>query len=363
MINHIDLRELAQLQGNGRDFVSVYFRGNEGIRSLDARERHLVSILEDDADELEHFQLSMQLIRNLLEKHPTQTPGVCVFACAMLDFVRGHPLALEVEPVLYVGPAPFIRPLAELQDEYQTFAVVACDNSDTRIYLVTEEAVEVEQRIKGGVKNKVRKGGWSQQRYARRREGELQRYAKDVAAALEELVLPREITRVVLAGSQETMLAIERELRPETTEKIVVRQAFDLNKGEGALVEEAYQAYFAQERHEEMQLWRQIRDEYKQQGLAAVGATAVLEALQQGRADTLILTRNLELKGTSCRDCEHVVHGTPQTCQSCGSKAVFDIDLVDELNRQAELTSARVEFSDPIDSLSKVGGVAALLRY
>jgi len=363
MINNIDLRELAQMQGNGRDFVSVYFRGAEGLRSLDAREKQLLSLLEEDADEFEHFQLCMQLIRDLLEKHPTQTPGVCVFACAMLDFVRGHPLALEVEPVLYVGPAPFIRPLAELQDEYQTFALVACDNTETRIYLVTEETAEVELRVKGGIKNKVRKGGWSQQRYARRREGELLRYGKEVAAALEKLMSSRNITRLVLAGSQETVREIENELRTETAEKIVAHEAFDLKEGEKALVEEAYEAYFAQEREEEKQLWRRIRNEYKRHGLAAVGATAVLEALQQGRAETLIVTRDAQLKGTSCRDCLHVAHGTPQTCQKCGSKSVFELDLVDEFNRQAELTSAKVEFSDAIPSLTKVGDVAALLRY
>jgi len=363
MISNIDLRELAQMQGNGRDFVSVYFRGTKGLRSLDARERQLMSMLEEDAGEYEHFQLSMQLIRDLLEKHPTETPGVCVFACAMLDFVRGYPLALEVEPVLYVGPAPFIRPLAELQDEYHTFALVACDNTDTRIYLVTEERAEVELRVKGDIKNKVRKGGWSQQRYARRRDGQLLRYGKEVAAALEELMSSRNVTRLVLAGSPETMREIENELRTETAEKIVAREAFDLKGGEDALVEEAYGAYFAQERKEEKQLWQRIRDEYKRHGLAAVGATAVLEALQQGRADTLIVTRDAQLKGTSCRDCQHVAHGTPQNCQKCGAKSVFELDLIDEFNRQAELTGARVEFSDAIPGLTKAGHVAALLRY
>ena len=104
-------------------------------------------------------------------------------------------------------------------------------------------------------------------------------------------------------------------------------------------------------------------DEYKRHGLAAVGATAVLEALQQGRADTLIVTRDAQLKGTSCRDCQHVAHGTPQNCQKCGAKSVFELDLIDEFNRQAELTGARVEFSDAIPGLTKAGHVAALLRY
>jgi hypothetical protein len=39
------------------------------------------------------------------------------------------------------------------------------------------------------------------------------------------------------------------------------------------------------------------------------------------------------------------------------------VDLIDELVRQAELTSATVEFTDPIPGLARVGDVAALLRY
>jgi peptide subunit release factor 1 (eRF1) len=100
-----------------------------------------------------------------------------------------------------------------------------------------------------------------------------------------------------------------------------------------------------------------------QNGRAATGPTDVLAALQQGRAEHLIVTRDAEITGTQCRECDHVVHGTLESCQQCGSGSVFQIGLVDEMARQAELTSATVEFSDPIGGLTRVGHVAAMLRY
>jgi hypothetical protein len=57
--------------------------------------------------------------------------------------------------------------------------LVVCDNEKSSIYTVTNEKAEVELAIKGGVKNHVRKGGWSQQRYERRRDQQLAHYAKD----------------------------------------------------------------------------------------------------------------------------------------------------------------------------------------
>jgi hypothetical protein len=75
------------------------------------------------------------------------------------------------------------------------------------------------------------------------------------------------------------------------------------------------------------------------------------------------VTRDAKLVGTRCRACENVAAGEPDACPVCGSASVFPVDLIDELTRAAELTSARVEFADPIEGLSKLGDVAALLRY
>jgi peptide subunit release factor 1 (eRF1) len=363
MLQNIDLRELAALSGNGRDFVSVYFQGRDGLDRLKARERNLRTMLEDSPDELEHFDLSMQMIREVLEENPTRAEGVCVFACALLDFVRGYPISMPLPNEIHVGPAPYIRPLAELQDEHQTFAVLACSNRATRIYLVTNEAVDSQERVRGGVKNHVRKGGWSQMRYSRRRSNQLLQYAKEVASALEELVRAHRLERIVLLGSAETMNEIEEALAPTVAEKVVGKERFDLHQGEDAVLEEAYELYFAEEREEEQRYWERIHNEYKRNGLAAVGPTEVLDALRQGRVETLLITRDAQIRGVQCRECEHVVHGVPQTCQQCGSDSIFEIDLLEALTRHAKLTGAHVEFSDEIPGLTRVKHAAALLRY
>lgn len=363
MIQDINLRELAQMQGNGRDFVSVYCPGDTLLDSLRPRERELTNLLADDDLESEMFAANMALVRQVLEENKIETQSVCLFASDVLDFVRGYPIETPVTAGIYVGPAPYIRPLAELQDEYQTFCVVACDNSATRIYLVTNETAEVEESIRGGIKNRVRKGGWSQQRYSRRRDQQLLHYAREVVEVLEDVVRQREIERIVLIGSRETMREIEDDMSESLAELVVGREPFDLHEGEDAIIEEAYDAYFADERAYEQQLWDRIKNESMRHGPAVLGPTRVLESVQAGRAEAVIVTRDVEISGTSCRDCEHLVHGTPQTCQKCGSRSVFVVDLLDAVSRQAELTSATVEFADPIKSLQEAGNMAALLRW
>lgn len=363
MFQQIDLRELSEMQAPERAFVSLYVSGAEGLGWLDARESRLRALLGDEPDELTHFEESMKLIREVLDKHPLQWEGLCVFACWANDFVRGYPLSVAVPNLLRLGTAPYLRPLAELQDEYENFLLVTADNHATRIRQITSAVVRDEAKVKGDVKNRVKKGGWSQARYARRRGHQLHHYAKEVAGVLEDLCRQRAFSRIVMLGTQETLREIQEALSKEVAAKVVGTQGADLHAPEGELLEEGYELYFAAERASETRLWDHIKAEFYEGGLAAAGPADVLAAALAGRVATMIVTRAAKVRGSRCRDCDHLVDGTPPACPSCGSQSVFEVDLVDELTRQLQLTSGEVEFSDPIPGLVKVGDVAALLRY
>jgi predicted RNase H-like nuclease (RuvC/YqgF family) len=60
----------------------------------------------------------------------------------------------------------------------------------------------------------VKVGGWSQQRYARRRDKQMHHYAKEVGQVLEDLMRTGNFSRVVPLGSRETMREIEDVLSP-----------------------------------------------------------------------------------------------------------------------------------------------------
>lgn len=365
MIQDIDLRELSGHEAPDRVFLSVYVGGEAGAQAIEHRLNSLRAVLEDGNEEreLEHFDENARMVREWLQGQPTATGTTCVFACYALDLLRGYHLDLELATDVRIGVAPFVRPLAELQDEYQTFAIVAADNHTTRIFLVTAQHSEVADQVSGGVKNHVRKGGWSQKRYQRRRDDQLQHYARDVAEHLAELSGRESFERIVLLGSDETLIAIEEELHPELTSRVVARDSADLKAGEAALIEAAFEHYFAAEREAERALWQHIQDEYKSGGLAAVGGADVLGAVSTGRADAIVVERDAALPGRRCSECENSFEGEPERCPICRSDVMAEIDLVNELTRQAEATGARVEYADTISGLNRVGGVAALLRY
>lgn len=359
----IDLRSFSELQEAERAYLSLYASGPDSLNQLNQRVAQMRNLLADRPDELAYFERNLALVRTWLDQNPFTGAGLCVFACEMLDYIQGIPLPVAPVDTLRVDAAPYIRPLAELQDEYENFLVVAADNTATRIIQVTSAKAATAERVRGDIKNAVRKGGWSQQRYARRRDKDLLHYAKEINDLLGNLVRTGNFQRIVLLGSQETLTKLQSVLSTEVAERVVGQAAADLRAEEDALVAAAYELFFQEERAEEMRLWERIQTEYLRDGLAVVGPAAVLDALHQGRVAELLVTRDADLQGTRCAACERVVAVTVNACPVCGENQVFPVDLINELVHQAELTSTTVEFSDPMGGLTSVGDVAAMLRY
>lgn len=362
----IDLRELAAIETEGRRVLSLYLPG-QAARNEVEREIERLDAVVDDADRELLQRNAAKALAWIDEEAPKEGP-ICLFVADELDLCRGYVLAINkkrgnIPSVVRVGASPYLRPLAELQDEYETFAVVATDNRATRIFVVDSTIVDLESQVRGDVKNSVRKGGWSQKRYARRREKELSHYAKDVAEQLTAIVESESIRRIVFLGTEETIVEIRNELPQHIAERDIGSSPADLHEERHVWMSEAFDLYFEEEREEEHRLWDRIRGEYMGGGPAAVGPDEVLVAATAGRVDEVIVTRSVDFVATRCNECQNVSHGQKKACPFCKSEDTVESDFVNELTRAVELTSASIEFSDEIPGLTKVGHVAALLRY
>ncbi|HYE95930.1 MAG TPA: Vms1/Ankzf1 family peptidyl-tRNA hydrolase [Rubricoccaceae bacterium] len=363
MIDAVPLRDLAEMHGPERAFLSIYLSGPDAASGLEHRFKTIRALLVDEPDELAHFEESLRLAEPLLADFPKDAEALAVFACWANDFARAYPLPVAVEDRVWVGDAPYIRPIAELRDEYEDFALALVDSTAARLYVVSSAEAEEEGRVRGDVKNRVKVGGWSQKRYARRRDKQLEQYAEEVGEALAELDRERPYARLVVLGADESVRAVVERLPPALADKLAGTRAVPTGGTEEETLEAAFAVYFEGERAAERRLWDEIREQLFHDGLAVSGATRVLEAVEQARVEAILLDREATFGGTKCRACAHVVHGTPRTCQRCGSADVFEVDLVEALVERAERTGADVDFTDPFDALTEVGHVAALLRY
>jgi peptide subunit release factor 1 (eRF1) len=364
MVTMADLRRLAELSGPERAFVSMYLSGPEADRGLRPRCERIRSLLGSEPVELEHFDRSLEMIKQRVEETPVQGSR-CLFACWANDFLEDYELpdAFESPDLLRIGSSPYLLPLAEMMDEFASFIAVVADNRRARIFTISSERADPEATVKGEVKNHVKVGGWSQQRYERRRDQQLLRYAKEVVEELQRLQQRRPFERLLMVGSEEALQEIRRQLPPDLEPKLGEAKAVDLGEGDSFVMEELKRLNEEEERREERAIGKTIRDEYLSGGRAAAGPEEVLLAAQQGRVQQAIVYRDASLHGSQCRSCEHLAPEALESCPVCGSAEMFPVDLLNKITALLVATGAELEFADELDGLAELGEIAALLRY
>lgn len=365
MLSNIDLRKLSDMATSEKTCLSIYLASPDSLKQLERKFQAIRKALEQndaEKDERDYFEENVTVVREYLEKHPFKKGSLCIFSCWALDYFKVHALTVPVSDLVWFDSSPYIRPLAELMDEYENVAVVVADNKKARIFLIASAVADAASEIKGNIKNHVKKGGWSQQRYERRRDKQLLLYVREIAASLNKLDEAETFRRIVLVGGKEALQALYKELPAHLQEKVAMK-AVELHGGDSVINKEVMDLFFEQERESERALWEKIRSEHLRDGLGVVGMADVLASVQAGQADRIIVNRDCKFEGRRCRDCEHLDMGEGAACSKCGSDSVFSVDLVNEITEKAKQTGADIDFCDPIASLKSAGEIAALLRY
>jgi peptide chain release factor subunit 1 len=365
MLADINLRELADVKAPERAFLSVYISGRHSLADLEKRLHKMRNMLKGNGiekDEREYFDENVNAVMRYIGQHPLESGSLCIFSCWALDFLKVIPLIAPVKDLIWIDSSAYIRPLAELQDEYENVAVVVADNKKARIFLVSSAVAGSEEVIRGNVKNHVKKGGWSQQRYERRRDKQLHFYADEIIEAILKLDREENLRRILLVGSKEILQQVH-EFLPRELQKKVVEKNLYLGKNEGEIHKDIMELFFEEERKSEKELWERIRTEYFRGGLAVVGLDEVLDAAKEGRVETMIVDRTFIPEGKRCRECNNLYAGKVEICSVCGSKSLYKVGVVNEIIEMLELTGAEVVFSDAVQTLTDAGQIAALLRY
>lgn len=365
MMTSEDLRRFAEMSAQERVFLTVYLTENapvDDLKDLFDDRRKALSVGEAERDEREHFDENARCVLEYLDRNGPLSSPVCFICCWALDVFEVVPLGAPVENRVSIDSSPFIRPLAEFLDEYENVAVVIADNKKARIFMVTASVATEAETIKGNVKNHVRKGGWSQQRYERRRDKQLLDYSREIVTALTDLEREENFRRIILVGGREILSSVYEEL-PDRLKACAIDKAADLNRGEHEINADIMELFRERERESEEALWERIRTTYLQGGTAVIGLEPVLGAAKIGRVETALISRDLAADGHRCRDCGNLAPGKRDACARCGSDSVFDVDLINEIVELLTLTSASCDFADPITTLTESGGIAASLRY
>ena len=333
------LRAAAELSSPDRSVLTAYLDlsgGWERAESvLDSRAAHLGRTLS--RDEREALDVTVELVRERLAGYRVEgwrRPGLVVFASLSDGSLISLGLPDAPRQMVAVDDEAMVWQLALMLDEYEPVGVIVVDGSRARVLVAAGEISEEHATSRPQVRHLAKVGGWSQMRYQRRRDQDIRRAAHELVEKAVEAFEEAGVGRVVLAGRDELMTAVDSRLPHHWRERVVGRIDWDLDAEERQLLGEAQRAAERAEREEETAALAELVGELRRGGLAVAGIRDTRRALAWGAVETLFL-------GPSC---------AAESREELASAAV---------TTSAEV-EAIVEHGTPLDETE---GVAALLRF
>lgn len=290
--------------------------------------------------------------------------GLALFACAGEGIWHAVELPVPVETRLVIDRTPYVSPLAYLEDTYDRYAICLADSQTARVYVVALGRAERAEKIKGPTINYKMTGGLSQRRIQERIANAVSEHIREVSQRLEEIVQAENIPWIILSGDEIAKTEFKRHLSDWAWERVVEVNRLPTSLPEHEAIEQTLETILAAERAEAHDIVEQALDETLSDGLGAAGVEAVVMAMWRSAVDTLILDKEFHATGWRCvNNPSHVGEGgAPEGCPlGCG--AAEPVELREELTMLALQTGATVEFVEASETLARMGGIAALLRW
>ena len=348
------IRELSEVYDSDSEdtFISLYVNKKTYRKFIDYRIRACRSILKGNI--LNNFDKSMEEIENKIRN--ISSSSIVIFASDKYKFIRYVSLSLKLKNLLIVDSSPYIRPLARIQDEWESFTLVLVSSNFAKIFSISTGKVEDTKKLSTDIINKHKKGGWSQARFNRLRRGAIKAFLSEVADALQKL----SDDYIILAGPGTIKNQFLDFLSKDIRDKIV--DVIDISiEDEQKLITESFRLIAAREQTESNEAVQLLKQEILKDGLATYGIVETLEAVKNGQVDLLIIEKDYKIRGWICENCQVVEQGVKKSCPYCKNKT-SEVDILEEIIEFAERTNANIEFTDS-DEIANLGHVGAILRF
>jgi hypothetical protein len=265
-----------------------------------------------------------------------------------------------------VGSTPNIYHLVELKDTYDRYVVVLVNEHTTRILEVHLGAVtEGVWAKRPELRERVGRG-WSREQFQSHRRERNHRYTNDIARFLDGLMTNGGYSHLILAGTPKITALLRQSLPKRLTSKLIDIVPASTNDRTSDVVAATLATFIDKEQQESLAAVERLRKEIWAHGLAAIGPAASLQALKSRQADLLVMAAEyVSDPAWICAGCHttQMQESRPSNCPDCGSLNIRELDVKEELVRQAELTQSGVEIVHESEMLMSLGGVGCLLRF
>ncbi len=358
------------VEQNAEQFLAGFAAHSPARESLDRDIERLRDYLDDEVD--------------------PAVQGIAVVARSAGGVFEVVPLGVPLANRLVTGPTPALRLLAAADEDQPTFALLAVDQRDAHLSIVTQQQTAVGIEVSGsGYPRHQQQGGWSQRRYQARADERIDAFVKGVAEETRRTITADRVKMVVLAGEEQNTRAMTEAFHQTVRDQVVGTVRVDPHADVSDLLEKALPVVERAERQREMTAVEAVREGAGPGGKATTGAVETLTALQTGQVMALIMNDDFSAPGWA--DFDLTLYGVgpvPAEHPAGGdAAALVPVALEEELVRLAIQLGAEIEIvktavpvavddladipeadaamprSAAATALDDLGGVGATLRF
>ncbi len=361
MFVNLDPTLFATAPARSTQFNSLLNELSERIRD-DALSHDAQEALKADRERIERFLNS--------EVDVSEAESIAIFSAQALDFFQAIKLAEPIESAVHVDLRPMLEPVMGHEDEGR-WCVLLVTRDSGRIFRGGPTGIREVRDINSDVKNQHKQGGWSQARFERSVEQEVEWHLEAVTDLLFRMYQRRPFDHLIIgANNQNLREALSGETHSYLLER--VRGWIDIDEGLAKEDEVFAAARVVMDEHqadEERRLLETFEAERATGGRAAAGLKGVLEALVEQRVETLLVQEGAEAEGTKCVTCGWLGTAGPVDCPVDETHLDRVENIVEPAIQAAIQQSADVHVlsandgPEPERAVPFDGPLAAVLRY
>jgi peptide chain release factor subunit 1 len=368
MLTEQSLAELIAYRPK-QEVLSVYLNVDPSTGSADTYRLHLRQLLKEFEDRA--AQDTEAILRFIQYEYDWQGRGLAIFSNAADNFFRSFPLTLPVRSRARLLNRPYVKPLADLMENYGHFGVAVVDKQGARLFHFHIGELQEQEGVLGEVVRHTKRGGGSQAAGRRGGIAGQTRYSEEVAdrnlkeaARFATQFFQEKRIRRVLIGGTETNVTQFIEALPKTFQSLVMGTfSIDMTAGHAQIYEKALDvAKRAQEERLKRLVESIITAAAKgQEGVIRLDDT--LSAVHAGNVQTLVISEGYRAPGYRCEVCEYISAQSLEQCPFCGNAIVEIEDAIEFAVRRVLSNGGEVEVVHGDRRLDRAGRIGGLLRY
>jgi hypothetical protein len=377
MISYEDVRQLQQYPSTPDSRVlSLYVDTdqskssnlNRGFRTVVENEFRRMADSQDSNNGKSRLLAECQRILEFLKDYKPKGRSLVLFSDSSSGFWWQRDLQVELPHAARWSPRPWTRPLLEVIEGNDAFAVVLIDKPHARILTIDASGMQQHAEITSEVPNKHAMTGtdhiMSQSQMERDHTNHIKLHVKRVSEELAGLVDRLKLSRIVIGGPVEATSMFASELPKRLQQMTVGLISVPVDATHERLIREIKEVQQTAESKDEAKLVESMVTSAMKGDRAVLGISKTLDAIEQGRVYCLVVSRDYHVEGEQCASCGILLAEAGDTCSFCGGTMEAAPDLINRASHKVMEQSGRVQVVSG-DAAGKLGdaGVGAVLRF